>query len=399
MRTVLLIALKDVRQRVRDKSAFLYGIVAPLALAAIFSLVFNPIQDAEFTARYLYVDLDGGPIAESFVGALGGMGDDSGITVEEAESVEAATALVEEGMQGQEGEDQADAAFVIPEGFSQQVLGGGGGSLEVVVSRGSGLAGQIAYSLAEGFAAELDAVDVAVKTTLGPEHEPGAEEVAMLAREAARTENPITVEDVTSETRQLDGTTYLAAGMAALFVFFSIQFGVSGLLEERRLGTMSRLLAAPISRRSILGGKAATAFMLGVSSMGVLAVGTSLLLGADWGHPVGVALLILAMVFAAMGILAVVSAAAKTQEQAANFQAIVALVLGFLGGTFFPISQIGGALATLSLATPHAWFLRGLGDLAGGEVSAVLPSVGALLLFGLVTGAAAWGFLQKAVRP
>ena len=45
---------------------------------------------------------------------------------------------------------------------------------------------------------------------------------------------------------------------------------------------------------------------------------------------------------------------------------MVALVLGMLGGSFFPVAQAGGLLATLSLLTPQAWFLRGLGDLAGG---------------------------------
>ena len=79
------------------------------------------------------------------------------------------------------------------------------------------------------------------------------------------------------------------------------------------------------------------------------------------------------------------------------FASIIALVFGLLGGTFFPVSQVGGVLSTLSLITPHAWFMRGLGDLAGGEVSAVLPSVGVLLAFGVITSAAAWPFLQKAV--
>ena len=55
-------------------------------------------------------------------------------------------------------------------------------------------------------------------------------------------------------------------------------------------------------------------------------------------------------------------------------------------------------MASLSLITPHAWFLRGLGDLQGGDVSAVLPSVMALLAFGFLTGAIAWPFLRRAVQ-
>ena len=36
--------------------------------------------------------------------------------------------------------------------------------------------------------------------------------------------------------------------MAVFFLFFTVQFGVTSLLEERNDGTLARLLAAPISR-------------------------------------------------------------------------------------------------------------------------------------------------------
>jgi ABC-2 type transport system permease protein len=186
--------------------------------------------------------------------------------------------------------------------------------------------------------------------------------------------------------------------MAIFFLFFTVSFGVSGLLEEKRIGTMDRLLAAPINRRAIIVGKALTSFVLGVVSMTVLWIATTLMLDADWGDPVGVMILIMAAVISAMGILAVVAATAKTQEQASNFQAIIALVLAFLGGTFFSLSQVGGWVEKLSLLTPHAWFLRGLGDLQGGELSAIWPSVLALLAFGLITGGIAWPFLTRGVE-
>ena len=56
-----------------------------------------------------------------------------------------------------------------------------------------------------------------------------------------------------------------------------------------------------------------------------------------------------------------------------------------LGGSFFPVSQAGGLVERLSLLTPHAWFLRGLTDLAGGAgAAAVLPAVAAILTFAAV---------------
>jgi ABC-2 type transport system permease protein len=129
---------------------------------------------------------------------------------------------------------------------------------------------------------------------------------------------------------------------------------VTGLLEERANGTLARLVAAPIRRSAILVGKMLTSLILGVVSMGVLVVATTLLFGASWGNPLGVAVLVVAAVLAAMAIMALVATVAKTAEQAGNWQSVVAVVLGLLGGTFFPVSRAPGVLSTLTLITPQA---------------------------------------------
>lgn len=400
MRIALLIAWKDLRQRFRDRSVLLFGIVAPLGLAVIFSFVLKPAQESDFKATYVLVDEDGGQIAKDFRGMLDGLEKDDIADVRTADSVAEAEAQVKRGSDEFANEDdgeKADAAFVIPKGLSAGVMGGRGGEITVIGAAGQQLAAQVALSVAQGFAAEIGSVELAVRSAVPGGHEVDPAELGALAQAAATSGSPISLQDVSATTKQLDQTTYTAAGMAVFFLFFTVSFGVSGLLEERRIGTMSRLLAAPVRRTGIVAGKAITSFALGIVSMTVLAVATSLFLDAEWGNPVGVALLIVAAVVAAMGILAVIAAVAKTQDQAGNFQAIVSLILAFLGGTFFSVAQVGGVLAKLSLLTPHAWFLRGLGDLQGGEVSAVLPAVAALLAFGLVTGSIGWVFLMRAV--
>jgi ABC-2 type transport system permease protein len=143
-----------------------------------------------------------------------------------------------------------------------------------------------------------------------------------------------------------------------------------------------------------------TSVALGVVSLTVLVIGSSVLLGASWGNPFGVAMLIVAGVLAATGITSVVASLAKTQEQAGSWQAVVAVSLGLLGGSFFPIQQSGSLMATASLVTPHAWFMRGLGSLAGGGSPLdVLPAVGALLLIAAVTGAVASLRITRVVAP
>ena len=123
----------------------------------------------------------------------------------------------------------------------------------------------------------------------------------------------------------------------------------------------------------------------------MLAIASHFLLSAHWGNVLGVTVLIASGVLAATCVMALVATLARTPDQAQSWQAMVALVLGMLGGTFFPVAQAGGLLATLSLITPQAWFLRGIENMTGGAgPGAVLGPVAAILAFAAVTGALAF---------
>jgi ABC-2 type transport system permease protein len=205
----------------------------------------------------------------------------------------------------------------------------------------------------------------------------------------------VAVRDVSAQTRELDQKSFFAAGMAVFFLFFTVQFGVTSLLEERNDGTLARLLAAPVSRASILGGKLLTSFLLGIISMTVLVVATTVLFGAAWGNPFGVAVLIVTAIMAATGIMALIATLSRNAEQAANWQSVTAVILGLIGGTFFPVSQAPGILSRLTFVAPQAWFLRGLGDLRGAGVPAVWTPALAMLAFAAVTGAVALFRLRR----
>ncbi|MDH3397036.1 MAG: ABC transporter permease, partial [Acidimicrobiia bacterium] len=57
------IASKDLKQRLRDRSAYIIGILAPLGLALVFGFVLNPLSGYEFNATYAVADLDRGPVS------------------------------------------------------------------------------------------------------------------------------------------------------------------------------------------------------------------------------------------------------------------------------------------------------------------------------------------------
>ncbi len=393
MRAALLIAGKDLRQRLRDRSALMVAFVVPLGLAFIFNLTLGGLSSGSTVFTYAVVDADRTEVSGIFTRRVLPQVEAGGsIDLIQAGSGEAARAMAAAG--------EVDAAFVVPAGFAEAVQAGGAAEIQVIGDVDERIATQVARSIANSFVADLNAVRLSVAAAAGgdPTTLPPAELDAMIAR-AAEVANPVVVVDVTASKRELDATTYYAAGMAVFFLFFTVQFGVSSLLEERKDGTLARLLAAPIGRVSILGGKLLTSFALGVLSMTTLIVATSLLIGARWGSPLGVALLVLAGVLSAIGIMALVATLARTSEQAGNWQAIIAVVLGMLGGVFFPVYLAPGILGRLSLLTPQAWFLRGLSDLAGGGAwTVVLPAVLAMLLFAAVTGGIAMLRLERMAR-
>ena len=133
--------------------------------------------------------------------------------------------------------------------------------------------------------------------------------------------------------------------------------------------------------------------------MVVLIVAGIVLMDAKWGDPLGVALLVVAGVLAAVAICGRDQRAwRRPRSKQETSRASSEPFLGLLGGAFFPIGQDGGILARLTTLTPHYWFNRGLSDLAGGEgVAAALPAVGWLLVIAVVAGAGAAVLIRKQV--
>ncbi len=375
IRSALHILRKDIRLRLRDRSVWLFAFIVPIALTFVFSLLFTAQDDFELRAGV--VDLDGGEVASGFAeGLLPALEDEGFLTVTTYTVEDSAREAIDDGT--------ISAAWIIPSGLSEAVARGDGGELKVLLNPDRALSAEVARGIAEGFGAQVDRVSLSVATgQIYTQGQLSPQQLEQLTTQATTTGSLVAIRDLVAADQQLDPSSYLAAGMASFFLFFTVTFGITGFLEERQQGTLQRLLSAPIGSSAIHVGKALGAFLLGITSMAVLAIGSATLLDAPWGPPIGVAILSVSLVIAALGVMALVGSFARTSEQAGNLQSIVALVFGLAGGVFFPVGA--GVLGTLALASPHGWFLRGLGDLAGdGAWTSTLPAAAALVAFGVV---------------
>ncbi|HJQ95124.1 MAG TPA: ABC transporter permease, partial [Acidimicrobiia bacterium] len=292
---------------------------------------------------------------------------------------------------------EVEAVFIVPDDFDARLVQGEIAEIAVLGSVNAGTATQIASGVARSYSNSLQTTQVAIASAIAAGGNPT--EVIPAAIDA-RGRSLISLGEVTADVRQLDANTSTVAGMAMFFLLFTAQTGLLSLLEERRDGTLQRILSTPTRPASVLAAKSIVSIVLGVFSMLVLIVAGIFLMNASWGDPLGVGLLVIAGVLAAVGISALTTGLAKTPEQAGNIQGIVATVLGLLGGAFFPIGRDGGILAQLTAITPHYWFSHGLADLAGGQpATAALGAVGWLLVIAAVTTAFAAVLTRKQLSP
>ena len=384
MKKAFVIASKDIKRSVRDRSAIVTAVVAPLALAFILSTVLGGSDGSSLNTTFAIVDEDGGQASAVLVDDILPSLEDEGVDLVESDSIEEARSMAEDG--------EVDAAFVLPEGFTESVQSSEAAEITIFTNAESEIGRQVAQSVAESYAAELNAVRLSL-STVQVEAGGTASPAEMQELQAEASEQPIPTRLVESSagSRQFDSNTFFAAGISVFFLFFTAQLGAVSLLQERKEGTLARLLAAPVSRGAVIGAKAIYSFVIGVVSMVILIIASHFLMDASWGDPLAVTVVVLAAVFAAMGLQSLVATLATTDEQAAGYGAVVGVTLGLLGGTFFPITQGPGLIAKLSYISPHSWIMRALGELSGGAgtLADVLPAVGALVLFGAATGTVA----------
>lgn len=369
MGAVWTIAAKDLRLRLRDRSVLLYGVVAPFVLAVVLGVTFGGLEDRITLDLGVVPDPDG-QLADPFLDQVLPVLADDGLVdrVEEYTDVADARAAVEAG--------ELTAAVVFHAGGPT-----GPGDIEVLGNVDSPTGVGVTEAVVEAYADGVRAVALAVGAGVAA----GAATPQDLVAAATDAADVLGVRDAPVGLVPIDLTTYMAAGMSVFFLLFAVGIAVTGLLEEERDGTMARLATAPIPAWAPMAAKGVTAVIVGVGSMGALAVLTSVLIGADWGDPVGVALLVVTATLAATGLVALVASFARTPESASSALGVVGTVLGALGGAFFPLRDTG-LLEVLSAATPHHWFLQGLTRLAGGATAGdVLGAAAALVVIAVVT--------------
>lgn len=386
MRAAFVIAAKDLRQRFRDRSAIVLAFVAPLGIALLMSSAFSGVENLHI--RSGFVNADGGPVASALRQVMSDPQLADLVEIVEVDDEATARRMVDEGEIG--------SAVVVPAGYSDGALGSEPLALRVLSSTNSEVAGEVMRAIAERFTAQINANRLsAVAATAArpsPSEPPDIGAISELRI-------PVRLQERAIEGREFKMISYYGPSMGIFFLFFAVGFGARSFFTERTNGTLDRLVAAPVKPWQVLVGKALSVLVFGLLSLGTIVIVTSLLFGAEWGSPLAVVALCLAIVLVVVALTMLVIAVARTDRQAEGISSLLVFLLALLGGNFVVAARMPEGLRSLALATPNGWALRGFSDLAVGipAVDAIAAPVAVMLAFTAIFGGVAVALSRRLV--
>ncbi|WP_117883527.1 ABC transporter permease [Aureibaculum luteum] len=186
-----------------------------------------------------------------------------------------------------------------------------------------------------------------------------------------------------------------------LFAIFFIVIPLSiNIVKEKNQGTFVRLRTNPVSYLTVLGGKSITYLIVClVQFLLMLAVGVYVLpmLGL---HALEVGsnfftLFVVALFsgLAAIGFGILLGTLSTTPEQSAPLGATMVVILAAIGGVWVPVFLMPNFMQIISNISPMNWGLNAFYDvlLRNGGILEILPDIGLLLLFFIITvGISVW---------
>ncbi|MBC8249404.1 MAG: ABC transporter permease [Anaerolineales bacterium] len=375
----LSIAWKDMHIFLKDRGAVIYLILLPLVFVVAFTGALGAIGKGEEDARIPLpvVDLDGGESAQTLLDDVDAAG---GVRVEPYAEAEA-TVLLDEG--------EIDRVLTIPADFTAGIAGGQPVTLRLVSHADADVKETEAVRLVvEGVASDM-ALETQILAALQQMGEMQAgvpessqaftvERMQAQARsqfERAQTQPLVTVaqrepgQEVEQE-EPLGMGDIAVPGITVLFVFLMAQTTARSIYDEKKVGSFRRLLAAPISKAALLGGKMLPNFITGLIQTAVIfafgIVGLRLLglTPATLGNePLATVLIVvlLALCSSAFGIL--IAALARTEGQIGGLSNLLLYGMGLLGGCLIPLFILERILGPVPMVVPHYWANRALVNL------------------------------------
>jgi len=333
------IALNEVRLYLRDKGDLAFSLLLPIVTFALIFAAFG--GDTLFDGTAYVVDEDNGLYSSVLIDQLEAV---DGVDVELLTPSEADTKL-----------DDSDVLLVlfIPEDFSENLATGAPAQLLFKQRGNAGDEGQIIASIIRGVAGYMN-TDFEVRSQIGNILQDtgitqDSIEIAVQRFLEEERENPIvTVTEETPGEGSPDFVNQFLPGIVTMYVLFAVAMSARVIVEERRKGTLERLMTTRLSIGELFFGKFLANMSRGYVQTLILLV-LSYIVFQMFTPLTFIESLVIALIFtAAASAIGLVIASIARSEEGASWIAVVFSVISFmLGGTFFEIAE-GSAFYSLS---------------------------------------------------
>ncbi len=342
------VAGKELRLFFRDPQMLFFSLALPLVLVFLMVATFG--GQTRFNATAYVVNLDQGSVGADFVERLDAT---PGITVRLLDEADARKRV-----------ENAEIVNVIILGrdFSAKLEAGETPTVQVLQRGTGGSEGQITNSYAIGVARALASERLIARQVaqtleaIGRPADKAAVEAKVAELFAETGDNPpVAVNEEAVGARPEPVAIYLP-GLVTMFTLFSISLTSVTLVEERKKGTIERLMTTRLTRGELLVGS-----WLGTLGRGFVQV--VFLFGLAWAAfriftPASFASILAfgtVAVASAAGIGLVIAALSRTPDQANWIAVFFTMIMTMLGGSFFDTAGAKGALGVLTRLTYNFW--------------------------------------------
>jgi ABC-2 type transport system permease protein len=398
------IALKDIQLLLTDRGTWIYLFVVPLIFIFVFSGALAGLAgggDGEDQAITLVVvNLDpGGDLAEALISGIEQAG---GIRVETYAEDEALEMLEER---------EIDRLLTIPPGFSADVSDGRQATARLLSHDDANASQTEAVKLVvEGVVQDMalqsqlfaSLEHLGAMRAASPEDEGAISTEQTLAQAQQQmqqaAERPL-ITVVQQEPGQVvageegpltDPIQITAPGFTVLFIFLTAQATARSIYDEKKIGSFRRLLAAPIGKSGLLGGKMLPNFVVVLIQV-IMIFGFAIWIlpllgldGLDLGEdPLALVPLTLLVALCSTGLGVLIAAIARTENQIGGLSTLLLWGMGLLGGAFLPTFLFPEFIATLAKVVPQYWAITAYDKLLvfNASLADITTELAALLVF------------------
>lgn len=383
------LAIKDLRQMVRDWKAAVFLVIMPITFTLMFGFAFGGFDAGEEEDPRLpvaVVNWDGGsPVSGGLVELL-----DLAPSIRPVAAEEDALEDLEQQVRDQD----LAGVVVVPAGYGEQILAGDYTALTVIVdeSTSAGItaqneiqatvnrlvgAVQAAQLSAEAYAERVGFADQAGRRAF-------LEEALGRAIEAWR-DPPLKVKATQSGAVEEEGQGYPENAFGHSSPSMMVQFAIAGIIGageimvlERKSRALQRLLTTAISRFEIILGHFLAMFAIILGQLLLLAAFGQIFLRLDYLRaPLASLIVVVSIALWTAGLGLLVGALAKKEEHVIIISLILMFVLSGLGGAWMPLEFTPAGFQAVGHTLPTAWSIDGLENIVArglGLSSVLLPA-------------------------